>query len=172
MPVNWECMPLSNEEIFFKNVLSSRLRCSISIALRLIFPISSLIDFNHVVYFRFRLSQLFGGLKYEFGVNTRLAATNKKSLIMGAKVFPYNSYNRQTLPEQIEPIIGNVIQHSRMRLCWLKGQIGDASRSISCALGFNICWLMRAIVCLGYKPFFRLFFVLFHQLFVQKSPHR
>ncbi len=58
----------------------------------------------------------------------------------------------------IEPIIGHVKQDHGMQRCWLKGQIGDALHAISCALGFNIRWLMRAIVRLGCKLFLRSFF--------------
>ena len=35
--------------------------------------------------------------------------------------------------------------------CHLKGSIGDALHAISCAAGYNIGWLMRAIQCLGLK---------------------
>lgn len=61
--------------------------------------------------------------------------------------------------QAIEPIIGHVKQDHGMQRCWLKGQIGDALHAISCALGFNIRWLMRAIVRLGCKPFFAIIFL-------------
>ena len=62
--------------------------------------------------------------------------------------------------QAIEPIIGHVKQDHGMQRCWLKGQMGDALHAISCALGFNIRWLMRAIVRLGCRPFFALIFLL------------
>ena len=37
---------------------------------------------------------------------------------------------------------------------WLKGSIGDAWYSISCAAGYNLRWLLRAIACLGIGAFF------------------
>lgn len=61
--------------------------------------------------------------------------------------------------QAIEPIIGHVKQDHGMQRCWLKGQVGDAIHAISCALGFNIRWLMRAIVRLGCKPFFAIIFL-------------
>ena len=61
--------------------------------------------------------------------------------------------------QAIEPIIGHVKQDHGMQRCWLKGQMGDALHAISCALGFNIRWLMRAIVRLGCKPFFAIIFL-------------
>ncbi len=36
-----------------------------------------------------------------------------------------------------------------MDRCWLQGALGDALHSISCAAGYNLRWLMRAIVRLG-----------------------
>ena len=38
-----------------------------------------------------------------------------------------------------------------MDRCWLKGAIGDALHAISCAAGYNIRWLMRAIVAQAAK---------------------
>jgi IS5 family transposase len=40
-----------------------------------------------------------------------------------------------------------------MNRCWLKGALGDALHCISCAAGYNVRWLMRAIVAKGIKPF-------------------
>jgi hypothetical protein len=41
-----------------------------------------------------------------------------------------------------------------MDRCWLQGSLGDALHSISCAAGYNVRWLMRAIVRLGISPAF------------------
>ena len=73
--------------------------------------------------------------------------------------------------QAIEPIIGYVKQDHGMRRCWLKGQIGDALHTISCALGFNIRWLMRAIVRLGRKPFFALVFLCGYISYLVNNPH-
>ena len=41
-----------------------------------------------------------------------------------------------------------------MRRCWLKGSQGDAIHALLCAAGFNIRWLLRAIVRKGLKGLF------------------
>ncbi len=56
--------------------------------------------------------------------------------------------------QAIEPIIGHVKQEHGMRRCWLKGQIGDALHAVLCAAGYNLRWLLRAIVRLGLAPIF------------------
>ena len=33
-----------------------------------------------------------------------------------------------------------------MDRCWLKGQLGDALHAVLCAVGYNLRWLMRAMV--------------------------
>ena len=38
-----------------------------------------------------------------------------------------------------------------MRRCWLKAQTGEALNAVLVAAGFNIKWLMRAIVPKGIK---------------------
>ncbi len=44
-----------------------------------------------------------------------------------------------------------------MDRCWLQGATGDALHAISCAAGYNIRWLLRAIAALGVgAPFLRL----------------
>ena len=44
--------------------------------------------------------------------------------------------------------------------CYLKGGIGDALHAISCAAGYNIRWLLRAIKRLGLKGLFARAFLL------------
>ncbi|KVZ33449.1 IS5/IS1182 family transposase [Burkholderia ubonensis] len=51
-----------------------------------------------------------------------------------------------------EPIIGHVKQDHGLRRCWLKGATGDALHAVLCATGFNLRWLLRAIVRLGIGP--------------------
>jgi hypothetical protein len=36
-----------------------------------------------------------------------------------------------------------------MDRCWLQGALGDALHALSCAAGYNIRWLLRAIARLG-----------------------
>jgi transposase, IS5 family len=53
----------------------------------------------------------------------------------------------------VEPAIGHLKSDHGMSRCWLKGALGDALHCISCAAGYNVRWLMRAIVAKGIKPF-------------------
>jgi IS5 family transposase len=72
--------------------------------------------------------------------------------------------------QAIEPVIGHLKTDHGMRRCWLKGALGDALHTISCALGFNIRWLMRAIVRLGCTPFFALIFLVCYLRNCQENP--
>ena len=59
--------------------------------------------------------------------------------------------------QAIEPAIGHTKADHRMDRCWLPGALGDALHALSCAAGYNIRWLMRAIVRLAKKrPFLAL----------------
>jgi transposase, IS5 family len=51
--------------------------------------------------------------------------------------------------QAIEPMIGHTKADHRMDRCWLRGEPGDALHALSCAAGYNIRWLMRAIARLG-----------------------
>ena len=62
--------------------------------------------------------------------------------------------------QAIEPVIGHTKADHRMDRCWLKGAQGDALHAVLCAAGFNIRWLMRAIVAQAAKAAKALFFVL------------
>jgi IS5 family transposase len=53
--------------------------------------------------------------------------------------------------QAVEPVIGHLKSDHRMARCWLKGSEGDALNTVLAAAGFNLRWLMRAVV--------RLFFV-------------
>ncbi len=63
--------------------------------------------------------------------------------------------------QAIEPVIGHLKDDHGMRRCWLKGQTGDALNAVLAAVGFNIKWLMRAIVAKGIKPLWLFFLRLF-----------
>ena len=54
--------------------------------------------------------------------------------------------------QAIEPMIGHAKSDNRMDRCWLQGSLGDALHALSCAAGYNIRWLLRAIVRLGTDP--------------------
>ncbi len=60
----------------------------------------------------------------------------------------------------VEPAIGHLKSDHRMNRCWLKGALGDALHAISCAAGYNIKWLLRAIARLGIKSLFLRLFLL------------
>jgi transposase, IS5 family len=47
--------------------------------------------------------------------------------------------------QAVEPAIGHLKSDHRMDRCWLQGAAGDALHAISCAAGFNLRWLLRAI---------------------------
>lgn len=68
--------------------------------------------------------------------------------------------------QAIEPAIGHLKQDHRMDRCWLQGQTGDALHALSCAMGYNIVWLLRAIVRLGIRSAFlrRYYLTLWHWL--------
>jgi len=54
----------------------------------------------------------------------------------------------------VEPTIGHLKADHRMDRCWLRGQLGDALHTVLCATGFNLRWLLRAMVRLGLKAAF------------------
>ena len=56
--------------------------------------------------------------------------------------------------QAVEPVIGHLKDDCRLRRCHLKGAEGDALHVIACAAGYNIRWLLRAIVRLGLKGLF------------------
>jgi IS5 family transposase len=56
--------------------------------------------------------------------------------------------------QAIEPLIGHTKADHRMDRCWLQGAVGDALHALSCAAGYNIRWLLRAIARLGVGGFF------------------
>ena len=51
--------------------------------------------------------------------------------------------------QAIEPLIGHTKADHRMDRCWLQGTLGDALHALSCAAGYNIRWLLRAIARLS-----------------------
>lgn len=69
--------------------------------------------------------------------------------------------------QAVEPVIGHVKQDHGMRRCWLKGQTGDALHAVLCAAGFNLRWLLRAIVRLGLRA---VFFMFAHLFALARSP--
>ena len=71
--------------------------------------------------------------------------------------------------QAVEPAIGHLKSDHRMDRCWLRGQQGDALHAVLCATGYNLRWLMRAMVRLGLKalllrPQFGAFWALYMRL--------
>ena len=62
--------------------------------------------------------------------------------------------------QAVEPAIGHLKQDHGMDRCWLRGATGDALHAVLCAAGYNIRWLLRAIVRLGLKGLFAPVFAL------------
>jgi len=56
--------------------------------------------------------------------------------------------------QAVEPAIGHLKHDNGMDRCWLKGQTGDALHAVLCAAGYNIRWLLRAVVRLGLTGLF------------------
>jgi transposase, IS5 family len=56
--------------------------------------------------------------------------------------------------QAVEPAIGHLKSDHRLDRCWLKGTLGDALHAISCAAGYNLRWLLRAIARLKIGPAF------------------
>jgi transposase, IS5 family len=58
--------------------------------------------------------------------------------------------------QAVEPAIGHLKSDHRMDRCWLQGQLGDALHAVLCATGYNLRWLLRAMLRLGLKAVFLL----------------
>ncbi len=56
--------------------------------------------------------------------------------------------------QAVEPAIRHLKSDHRLDRCWLKGALGDALHAVSCAAGYNLRWLLRAIARLGIGPAF------------------
>lgn len=55
--------------------------------------------------------------------------------------------------QAIEPAIGHLKLDHRMDRCWLRGSTGDALHAVLCAAGYNLRWLLRAVLRKGITPF-------------------
>ena len=53
--------------------------------------------------------------------------------------------------QAVEPAIGHLKSDNRMDRCWLKGAAGDAVHAVLCAAGYNLRWLLRAMLRMGLK---------------------
>ena len=82
----------------------------------------------------------------------------------GVQLIHRGKYNSLSDPEKrllkrrqaIEPLIGDTKVDHRTDRCWLQGAMGHALHALSRAAGYNIRWLLWAIVRLGLGgPFLR-----------------
>ena len=56
--------------------------------------------------------------------------------------------------QAVEPAIGHLKSDNRMDRCWLQGTLGDVLHAVLCAAGYNLRWLLRAMVRLGLAAVF------------------
>ena len=63
------------------------------------------------------------------------------------------AHQRRSLKRRqaVEPAIGDLKSDHRMDRCWLQGQLEIALHAVLCATGYNLRWLLRAMLCLGLK---------------------
>jgi IS5 family transposase len=74
--------------------------------------------------------------------------------------------------QAVEPAIGHLKSDHRMDRCWLQGQLGDALHAVLCATGYNIRWLLRAMVRLGLKAIYLRQFLLALQTAISEKECR
>ena len=53
--------------------------------------------------------------------------------------------------QAVEPVIEHLKDDYGLRRNWLKGSEGDVLHPVLCATGYNLRWLMRAVVRMGLK---------------------
>ena len=68
--------------------------------------------------------------------------------------------------QAVEPAIGHLKSDNRMQRCWLQGATGDALHALCWAVGYNLRWLMRAVVRLGLKGLLLCLFGLAYWVFI------
>jgi len=74
--------------------------------------------------------------------------------------------------QAVEPAIGHLKSDHRMDRCWLQGQLGDAMHAVLCATGYNLRWLLRAMVRLGLKAIYLRQFLLALQTAISEKESR
>ena len=69
-------------------------------------------------------------------------------IVHRGRIRSLDAKDRQRLKRRqaIEPVIGHLKADHRMARCWLKGATGDALNAVLAAAGFNLRWLMRAVL--------------------------
>ena len=80
----------------------------------------------------------------------------------GVQIIHRDKYKSLSDPEKrllkrrrtIEPLIGHTKTDHRMDRCWLQGAVSDALHALCDAAGYNIHWLLSAIVRLGLQGLF------------------
>lgn len=74
--------------------------------------------------------------------------------------------------QAVEPAIGHLKSDHRMDRCWLQGQLGDALHAVLCATGYNLRWLLRAMVRLGLTAIYLRQFLLALQAAISEKESR
>ena len=77
----------------------------------------------------------------------------------GVEIIHRGKYKSLTQPQRrwlkrrqaVEPAIGHLKSDNRMDRCWLRGATGDALHAVLCAAGYNLRWLLRAMLRMGLK---------------------
>ena len=84
------------------------------------------------------------------------ADNTNKQIIHQGKARSLNAQQKGWLKRRpaVEPAIGHLKSDHRMDRCWLQGALGDALHALSCAAGYNLRWLLRAIARLGIRAVF------------------
>ncbi len=93
---------------------------------------------------------------HQFSQETSMDDNPDKEIIHRGKFKSLSKQQKGWLKRRtaVEPAIGHLKSDHRMDRCWLQGALGDALHSISCAAGYNLRWLMRAIARLEIGPAF------------------
>ena len=100
------------------------------------------------------------------------AANPDVQIVHRGKVKSLTDRQRRDLKRRqaVEPAIGHLKHDNAMDRCWLVGEMGDALHAVLCAAGYNIRWLLRAIVRLGLQGLLAPVLVLLAWLMVAPIP--
>jgi IS5 family transposase len=92
----------------------------------------------------------------DLGFRGVYAANPRVEIIHRGKFKSLTDQQRRWLKRRqaVEPAIGHLKHDNAMDRCWRQGAMGDALHAVLCAAGYNIRWLLRAIVRLGLKSLF------------------
>ena len=100
------------------------------------------------------------------------AANPEVQIVHRGKLKSLTDRQRRDLKRRqaVEPAIGHLKHDNAMDRYWLIGPTGDALHAVLCAAGYNIRWLLRAIVRLGLQGLLAPVLVLLAWLMVAPIP--